>query len=245
LFDAGIVDREGRRLFLVDDDAAEDEGISVVDLRSGDVIARLDEQAVASIGAEPLALYPTPDGTFVDVTWSDGQLRRLDAGTLDVEAEVRPPFIIQGRVASDPRSDTVFMAGWTGGIGRVGLATGDETWGRSTDPTILANATLSPDGSVVAGVHAFSTSIALFDAQSLRPLGRPIPIGSGTGVFAFTPDGDLLVNGPFGVSRIELDPDEWQAAACRVAGRNLTAAEWAEFFGDEPYRATCPDQASA
>ena len=37
-----------------------------------------------------------------------------------------------------------------------------------------------------------------------------------------------------------LDPDVWQAAACRSAGRNLTPEEWAEYIGaDEPYRATC------
>jgi hypothetical protein len=30
------------------------------------------------------------------------------------------------------------------------------------------------------------------------------------------------------------------AFACRLAGRAFTEAEWAEFFGDRPYEATCP-----
>ena len=36
-------------------------------------------------------------------------------------------------------------------------------------------------------------------------------------------------------------PDAWEAHACRVAGRNLTQAEWAELFPDQDYRVTCPD----
>jgi hypothetical protein len=36
-------------------------------------------------------------------------------------------------------------------------------------------------------------------------------------------------------------PDAWEAYACRVAGRNFSKAEWAEFVPDRPYRSTCPD----
>jgi hypothetical protein len=246
VFDAGVVGPDGHRLFLIDLDATGgDEGIRVVDLSSGELIAELHESQMGLIGAEPRGVYPTSDGSYVDITWSDGHLRRLDAKTLDVVADVQPPFSIQGRIARDPGTDEVYMAGWPGGIGRADLSGGDEMWGRSADPTILANVALSPDGAVVAALHPFSAAIALFDAETLHPLGRPIPIRSGAGRFAFTSDGDLLVNGPFGVSRIELEPDEWQATACRVAGRNLTLAEWHEFFGDEPYRSTCPDHAPA
>jgi hypothetical protein len=38
-----------------------------------------------------------------------------------------------------------------------------------------------------------------------------------------------------------LDPDHWVDAACQVAGRNLTHAEWDQYIGDlAPYRQTCP-----
>ena len=33
----------------------------------------------------------------------------------------------------------------------------------------------------------------------------------------------------------------WQAHACSIANRNLTKAEWAQFFGSEPYHKTCPN----
>ena len=36
-------------------------------------------------------------------------------------------------------------------------------------------------------------------------------------------------------------PDAWEEHACSIAGRNLTNAEWAEWFHDEPYRVTCPN----
>ena len=40
----------------------------------------------------------------------------------------------------------------------------------------------------------------------------------------------------------DLDPEHWATAACRVAGRNLTRAEWADNIGElAPFQATCPD----
>jgi hypothetical protein len=35
--------------------------------------------------------------------------------------------------------------------------------------------------------------------------------------------------------------ESWQARVCRRANRNLTQTEWQQVFGDQPYRATCPD----
>ena len=41
-------------------------------------------------------------------------------------------------------------------------------------------------------------------------------------------------------SSYDTDPDAWIAHACAVAGRNLTADEWRDAFGDRSYRKTCP-----
>jgi DNA-binding SARP family transcriptional activator/class 3 adenylate cyclase/WD40 repeat protein len=39
----------------------------------------------------------------------------------------------------------------------------------------------------------------------------------------------------------DLDPAAWREAACRLAGRNLTRAEWERYLPDgEPYHVTCP-----
>jgi hypothetical protein len=39
----------------------------------------------------------------------------------------------------------------------------------------------------------------------------------------------------------DLDPERWLEAACQLAGRNLTRAEFDQHIGDlEPCRQTCP-----
>ena len=57
------------------------------------------------------------------------------------------------------------------------------------------------------------------------------------------PDGgELLVNIPADVAAWDLDPDAHLEAACRIAGRQLTPAEWATYLGGfAGYRATCPE----
>jgi DNA-binding SARP family transcriptional activator len=55
------------------------------------------------------------------------------------------------------------------------------------------------------------------------------------------PDGQaVLVNAPAGVAEWSLEPDRLAAAACQLAGRNLTVAEWATYMGEERYHRTCP-----
>ena len=45
-----------------------------------------------------------------------------------------------------------------------------------------------------------------------------------------------------GIVSWDLDPAKWETAACRLAGRNLTQAEWDQYIGDlAPYTTTCPD----
>jgi WD40 repeat protein len=39
----------------------------------------------------------------------------------------------------------------------------------------------------------------------------------------------------------KLDLSSWQELACHRVGRNMTMAEWRQFFGEEPYRLTCPE----
>ena len=40
-------------------------------------------------------------------------------------------------------------------------------------------------------------------------------------------------------------PESWVAAACAIAGRNLTEEEWRDAFGDRAYRPSCPDEEAA
>jgi hypothetical protein len=115
--------------------------------------------------------------------------------------------------------------------------------GRSRDSSSLTNVAVSPDGSLVAGYHPFSAQLALFDAATLRAIGKPFPVGDSWFRPQFTTGGRVLAGNGLsnGLTHWDVDPDSWQASACLAAGRNLTRTEWTEYFGDEPYRPTCPD----
>jgi hypothetical protein len=54
----------------------------------------------------------------------------------------------------------------------------------------------------------------------------------------------LAVYGVHGTVVWDLAPERLMAAACRIVGRNLTEAEWAEHIGSlASYHELCPDGA--
>jgi hypothetical protein len=88
---------------------------------------------------------------------------------------------------------------------------------------------------------------------TLQPIGDPLPAGALSGQLAgggwgwlleATPDGKRFLTqevGPtLGPVLWDADPADWAATACRIAGRNLTRAEWDQYFHGRPYRVTCP-----
>jgi class 3 adenylate cyclase/WD40 repeat protein len=100
------------------------------------------------------------------------------------------------------------------------------------------------DGTLIA-TKAGDRSVALYDVATGVRLGTPLTIAFAAvdHDIALSTDGShLAIPSPEGPQIWDLEPDQWADAACRVAGRNLTRAEWDTNIGDlEPYRATCPD----
>ena len=44
-----------------------------------------------------------------------------------------------------------------------------------------------------------------------------------------------------GIDQWDLNPHDWQTAACVLAGRNLSRQEWQTYLANtEPYAKTCP-----
>ena len=55
------------------------------------------------------------------------------------------------------------------------------------------------------------------------------------------PDRVMIVDDTGVILEWDPRPDAWETHACKVAGRNLTKAEWAQLFPGQAYRVTCPD----
>jgi len=85
--------------------------------------------------------------------------------------------------------------------------------------------------------------VTLWDGSTGEPLASLVPGGQNVWTAAeFQSDGHaLLIAGRDGtVHVLDTRLESWIDRACVVAGRNLTAREWAEAIGDRPYHETCP-----
>jgi len=93
-------------------------------------------------------------------------------------------------------------------------------------------------------VTAPDQTVQVYDMASRTRIGEAIPAAADNGMVEgwLRPDGAAVaVNGPFGVLEWTLEPKALAAAACELAGRNLTRAEWATYLPDQAYGRTCPD----
>jgi WD40 repeat protein len=124
---------------------------------------------------------------------------------------------------------------------------------------VITDLQFSADGTVLIATAA-DQSVSVYDADAGIRLGGPISSSTPryrelkvpeAGTMSnrdpvpypgyLRPDGDaLLVTVAQGVAEWDLDPAHLSAAACAVAGRNLTEAEWTTYASPlGPYRETC------
>ena len=101
---------------------------------------------------------------------------------------------------------------------------------------------LSPDGSIAVGADT-AGNVLLWDVPARSTIGDAFP-GPAVGrpaAASFTPDGrSVVVISDTGAGWVwDVDPSDWLARACQVAGRSLTPQEWQEFLPDRLYHATC------
>ena len=86
--------------------------------------------------------------------------------------------------------------------------------------------------------------VVLYDVRRGLVRGQPIPFtrdgGEDGGYLVTASHDELVVAGATTAGRsFPLSVSSWMAHACQVAGRDLTAAEWASYVPSRPYRQTC------
>ena len=119
----------------------------------------------------------------------------------------------------------------------------------SPDPGVDSgeNLTYAPDGSQFASVQ--SGQISLWDGHTGEyRASLPLPAALASDVsIAYLPNcSGLLIAAKDGRTwTADTRTGTWIERACNIAGRNLTAHEWTQFFPNRPYHATCPQWPAA
>jgi WD40 repeat protein len=95
------------------------------------------------------------------------------------------------------------------------------------------------DGDILAS-GSENNLIALWNLNPPQLIGDPMtgPDGSVTGL-AFSRDSNALYSGSDKGTILLWNLSAWKSIACDLAKRNLTEAEWEQFFPNESYHATC------
>ena len=99
----------------------------------------------------------------------------------------------------------------------------------------------SPDGSMLV-VSNYDGSVRLVDVAAGTLVGSPLQLDSSLAVAWFVDDDHIAVwnTAMSEVSIVPVGVAAWTEAACAIAGRNLTVAEWEFHLPGRPYKSTCP-----
>ncbi|MFI5043811.1 MAG: WD40 repeat domain-containing protein, partial [Acidimicrobiales bacterium] len=217
------------RLLVVMSNVTPANGAHVVDIAARSVQAL--EPAV------PFALGPafTPDGSELVLTSLSGaQAFRFPVS--DGEVGVGSPIdALQGTVASasySPDGSRLAVGTANGTLEFLDAETLEPVGAPiSVSPTLIAGTAFSADGSLAIVVD-LDGSQRLVDVRDGTPLGEAISgNGVGLGLSGFAPDGSVVVlPDPAGSVLLDLDGGHWRDAACELAGRQLTRAEWDQYL---------------
>ncbi|GAA1477125.1 hypothetical protein GCM10009623_15710 [Nocardioides aestuarii] len=189
-------------------------------------------------GRQMLVRYDLPNSHIVY-----GQRTRLRAALFD----------LAGGHGRSVRAYGGVVSATDGGIGRIVVA---DDLGQMVelDPGTMTPTAVLPGSVGTIREMSFSTdgdrlltsggsnAARLYDSEDWTRVGSiPAETAMNFPEAFLRPDGEAVAaNGRFGVVEWDLDPDRMAQAACRLAGRNLTVAEWQTYFGDDAYRRTCP-----
>ena len=208
-------------------------------------------QVVRVPGGTPWFVRNTDAGQKLLVSYYTGvtglsldQAERFRVQVLDVDNGSAGPDVA-GFTAAAPETSggvgPVVVADVGGGLQEVDPVTMEPRAALPGSVGQVEFLTFSGDGSRLLATGGNRVA-QIFDSETWTRIGAVPAESPDTVAEGFLrPDGRaLLANGRLGVIEWDLDPEVMSDAACEVAGRNLTSAEWATYMGDEPYRRSCP-----
>ena len=194
---------------------------------------------------------PIADGSTAVVYQDTGagfteRFRVIEVRSGDVLAEGTVDFAVYASAVA-PDGSVVAMAGDTGEIAVVDIATGAEQRRSTGLGTGVGVRWLdySDDGTLLVSA-ADGGAVSLWDVDTLELMGtvRPPdddgPITAGAQFIGDTHD-VAIASYDGVVYRWDTDLERALDFACRMAGRDVTEAEWRQFLPAQPYRSVCPD----
>src|SRR5512132_494935 len=188
----------------------------------------------------------TPDGSqlVVSTGWGDGGYFVLwdtaaQRSVKTVHADAAG--VLTADVSTDGR--TLMTGGQTGIVRLWDLPAGTPLGAPLTGLRGFADTVdLAPDGSTAVGADA-AGNVLLWDVSTRSTIGDAFPgsVAGRNAAASFTPDGrSVVVVSDTGAGWVwDVDPSDWLARACEVAGRSFTQQEWQEFLPVRSYHATC------
>jgi DNA-binding SARP family transcriptional activator/WD40 repeat protein len=193
-------------------------------------------------GKDLFVPFARPTEPSAVVMTSTGRVLLIDLAAGRVVEDLDPGFT-GWWAAPSPDGQRLAVVGRGGEVRLYDVAAG-----RWTGPPVQANlgdltfVDYSPDGTTFLTQGA-DGRLGLRDGVTGELIGTVVPgaadvpinaayVGDNRTVFAAAADGTSYT--------WDIDPAHWIEFACTAAGRNLTADEWREAFGDRPYRQTCP-----
>jgi len=247
LLQAGV----GDGLLRILEEAAHDRPVSAVEKRP----AYLDVGPDPDPGIPALESAWRPDSREVVITLHDvGK-----AATYDVPSGRRRLVVdlgfaerAQGGVAYRPNGRTFAIATLAGGTGNVSIVVVDDVTGsivdqhESADPFsgiayVSGGQRLATIGDAHGDGDSQSTTLELWDAKGLVPIGAGIQLPGAQESIEPSPDGThLLIRDTDGTLTVwDLRSRSWVDAACVVAGRPLSRTDWARYMNGRPYKPAC------
>jgi DNA-binding SARP family transcriptional activator/WD40 repeat protein len=185
----------------------------------------------------------TRNGRRVVVTTGTSNYRSRRTTVYDGRTGKQVAGPLHGPIVTSVSPDGVLVAGdVSGGLTRYDLDTLERIGAFPGTQSLVTQLRFSDDGKILVA-SSLNQTLSIYDVATRARLGDPIgndfPFRTGS----IRPDGKAVAtNAPDGVAVWDIDPEHLADAACKVAGRNLTTAEWDTYFGDPGgHRATCPN----